>query len=168
MFVDGVEAKLEEGLAVLVGVRAGDVRRPVSNGLRFVAPNAPFVARARRVDVVAYTQLDLKTKRACGSANTVRGLLCGGRVPVVGIGNSQGSGRAVDNSGNQHGFIARQDCLAERALLASLVDHLYAAGSLDTVRLVLKRLLGLTTIAVQSTVLQSISDYPIPIEESTG
>lgn len=94
-----------------------------------------------------------------------RSLLCGGRVPVVRIGDSQGSSRAVDNGGNQHGLIARQDSLAERALLANLVDHLDGPGSIDTVGLVLKGLLGLATIAVQSTVLESVRDCSISTEE---
>lgn len=67
MFVDGVEAKFEEGLTIFVGVRAGDVRRPVSNGLRLITPNASLIARARRVDVIAYTMLVLRTNGACSS-----------------------------------------------------------------------------------------------------
>ena len=87
MLVDGVETKLEEGLSILVGVRAGDIRRPVPNGLRFVTPNAALITRARRVDVIAYTELVLRTNRACSSVDIVGDLLCGGRVPVVRIGN---------------------------------------------------------------------------------
>lgn len=62
MFVDGIETKLEKGLAILVGVRAGDVGRPVSNGLRFVTPDASLIARARRVDVIADTKLVFENK----------------------------------------------------------------------------------------------------------
>ena len=48
--------------------------------------------------------------------------MSGSASPIAGVGVGK-SGVTIDGSRDQHGFIARKDCLAEGNLLAAVVDN---------------------------------------------
>jgi hypothetical protein len=130
--VDGVPADLHIGVAVGDGVGSSGVRGPVTDGVGVGTPDTTLLGRDT------------------GSVDVVLG---SGLAPVGHVGNSQ-SLEFLDQSGDQHGLVTRQDGLAERDGLAGLVLGLDGTGTILAVRLVGEGLFDLAIlVTVQTTVL---------------
>jgi len=130
--VDRVPPKLHIGISVADGVGTGGVRRPVTDWVGASTPDAALLGGdTRGIDVV----------------------LGGGLAPVGHIGDGKGL-ELLDQSGNKHSLITRQDSLAERNGLSSLVLSLDGTGTILAVRLVRERLLDLAIlVTVQTAIL---------------
>jgi hypothetical protein len=84
-------------------------------------------------------------------------LLSGSGTPVASIRYSQGSGRG-DLSWDKHRLVTGQNCLAPRHRFTTVIDSYDRAGTLNTVRLVRKRLVdSATVITKQSSVLVQLA-----------
>lgn len=130
--VDRVPTKLHVGISVADGVGTGGVRRPVTDWVGASTPDAAFLGGdTRGIDVV----------------------LGGCLAPVGHIGDGKRL-ELLDQSGNKHSLITRQDSLAERNGLSSLVFSLDGTGTILAVRLVRERLLDLAVlVTVQTAIL---------------
>lgn len=130
--VDRVPAKLHVGISVADGVGTGGIRRPVTNWVGACTPDAALLSGdTRSIDVV----------------------LGGGLAPVGHIGDGK-SLELLDQSGNKHSLITRQDSLTEGDSLSSLVLSLNRAATILAVRLVREWLLDLTIlVTVQTAIL---------------
>lgn len=133
--VDGIPAKLEEGLAVGINICACDIWGPVAPWAVFCAPDASFTsADSGRVDIVV----------SCST------------TPIVGTGVGESS-IATDLRWDDHGFVARKNGLTERHNTTSIVDNTDVAVGRLTVGFVGEGFRDLATVvAVQTTVLRSL------------
>lgn len=141
--VDRVPTKLHVCISVADGVGTGRVRRPVTDWVGASTPDAAFLGGdTRGIDVV----------------------LGGCLAPVGHIGDGKGL-ELLDQSGNKHSLITRQDSLAERNGLSSLVFSLDGTGTILAVRLVRERLLDL---AVLVTVQTAIHGHGVTVGSGLG
>lgn len=89
-----------------------------------------------------------------GMVNRVsRYLLCCRLLPVVNVRNGNCS-NGIDQCGDKHSFITRENSLAESQWLRALVDGLDGTGTCNTVGLIRERLGNGTILsAIKATVL---------------
>lgn len=134
--IDGVPAKFDKGLSVVVRVGTGNVRAPVANITLVGSPDACLTSiDSRRIDVEMSRRL----------------------APIVGTRISK-NGRLIDLGRDQHGLVTRQHRLAERDDTAGLVLDANVCLSRHAIWFVRERLRDLAiVVAVQSTVLITVS-----------
>lgn len=129
---DRVATDLDECLATGNRVGTGHVWSPVADIFRYVSPNAALYAHTSRVDVIVSRRRRI-----------VRWIRHGH--------NDRSAG--VDDCRDEHGFIARQDCLAERHNAAHVVLGRDGASAWNAISLVRKRLGQLSArVAKETTV----------------
>lgn len=126
---DGVVANLDKSVSTGIGVGTGNKVSPVSDRIGTGSPKATFNTCTGRVDVVT------RNVSSCRVPIRASNLLGSGRAPIRGVGNSESSS-ILDQGRDEHGFITRENSLAERQRLAGLVDSIHGASSVDAVRLV--------------------------------
>ena len=92
------------------------------------------------------------------------GLLCGGSTPVVGARNGNLC-PVLDRGWDEHGFVARKDCLAPCHSFAGLVFDPDVACSVHAVGFLGEGLVNVTVmVAVEASILGDVkSIYHIPI-----
>ena len=139
--VDRVPPKLHKGIARRVRIGACHVRSPVAYRVGVGSPDACFVSGdSWRVDVEANIRQLIITAMV-----KMDSLLSSGSAPIARV--RDGEGRPAVHAGrNEHGFIARQNCLAERDSTASIVRYTDGTSALLAVRLIGERLADLAIL----------------------